>query len=106
MPQTELRHPLRARAHLAMTVARDAQEVLEAQRLRYMVFKEEMGARMPDCSDGVDRDPYDAHCEHLLVRDTGTGRVVGTYRIPPRADGRETENKRPAAACARALKCR
>lgn len=56
-------------------------EVLEAQRLRYKVFAEELGARLDTAQPGVDADLYDPHCEHLLVRDGDTGEVVGTYRI-------------------------
>jgi putative hemolysin len=62
-------------------MARDKAEVLEAQRLRYKVFAEEMGARVPGRQHGVDRDLFDAHCDHLLVRDTDGNNVVGTYRI-------------------------
>lgn len=76
---------LRARQSpaLAVSYARSDSEVLEAQRLRYKVFAGEMGARLPDPASGIDRDRYDAHCDHLLVRDTGSGEVVGTYRLLP-----------------------
>ncbi|MCB1913044.1 MAG: GNAT family N-acetyltransferase, partial [Rhodocyclaceae bacterium] len=43
-------------------------EVLEAQKLRYRVFAEEMGARLNTRTPGVDRDIYDPFCEHLIVR--------------------------------------
>lgn len=56
-------------------------EVLEAQKLRYRVFAEEMGARLNTRTPGVDRDIYDPFCEHLIVRDEDKGRIVGTYRI-------------------------
>ncbi|MFC4011194.1 GNAT family N-acetyltransferase [Nonomuraea purpurea] len=52
-----------------------------AQRLRYEVFAEEMGARLDSPVSGLDADRFDAYCDHLLVRD---GRdVVGTYRLLP-----------------------
>lgn len=76
-------------ATLAVSFARSAAEILEAQRLRYRVFAEEMGARVPGASMGIDCDFYDAHCEHLLVRDTGSGEVVGTYRLLPGLKARE-----------------
>ena len=76
-------------AALAVSFARSAVEVLEAQRLRYRVFAEEMGARVPGAAPGIDCDWYDAHCEHLLVRDTGSGEVVGTYRLLPGQKARE-----------------
>jgi len=62
-------------------VARGEAEILEAQRLRYRVFAEEMGARLPTADEGIDRDPFDAWCEHMLVTEQDTGEVVGTYRI-------------------------
>lgn len=67
-------------------------EVREAQRLRYRVFAGEMGARLPTGRHGLDADEFDAHCDHLLVRDGADGPVVGTYRVllpdPARAAGR------------------
>jgi putative hemolysin len=68
-------------AALTVALARSNAEVLEAQRLRYRVFAGELGARLDCAVPGVDQDLYDAHCEHLLVRDTRNGEVVGTYRL-------------------------
>ena len=56
-------------------------EVREAQRLRYNVFVGEMGARLQCKLPGHDIDLFDYFCEHLLVRDTATGEVIGTYRL-------------------------
>ncbi len=68
--------------------ATSAEEVREAQRLRYRVFAEEMGARLsplPGTPAGFDVDAFDDHCEHLLVRtqdsDDAPSQVVGTYRV-------------------------
>ena len=61
--------------------ARHLEEVREAQRLRHAVFAGEMGARLNTPQAGFDIDLFDDFCEHLLVRDTGTGQVVGTYRV-------------------------
>lgn len=69
--------------HFSTRLARGPREVLEAQRLRYRVFAEELGAQLPHAALGVDRDRFDRHCDHLLVRDEGTDRIVGTYRILP-----------------------
>ncbi len=73
----------RLRAMLARTV----DEVEAAQRLRYRVFAEEMGARIAGPRPGMDCDFFDPWCEHLLVQDETTDEVVGTYRIltPERA---------------------
>ncbi|HEU0186627.1 MAG TPA: GNAT family N-acetyltransferase [Gallionellaceae bacterium] len=65
----------------SVSLARTEGEVREAQRLRYKVFAEEMGALMPGKEERLDQDRYDEYCEHLLVRDADTNEVVGTYRI-------------------------
>ena len=61
--------------------ARTPSEVREAQRLRWNVFAGEMGARLDSREPGIDRDIFDAHCRHLLVRDESRSEVVGTYRV-------------------------
>lgn len=61
--------------------ARHLDEVREAQQLRYEVFATEMGARLPATLPGHDVDLFDDYCEHLLVRDLISQRVIGTYRV-------------------------
>jgi len=60
-------------------VAMRSKTVEEACALRYRVFAGEMGARLK--GDGIDRDGFDAYCDHLVVRDRKHGRVVGTTRL-------------------------
>lgn len=73
---------------LSLHFAASPSEVREAQRLRYKVFAEEMGARLPAAGSGFDSDIFDPYCEHLLVREETTGEVVGTYRILTSASAR------------------
>jgi putative hemolysin len=40
-----------------------------------------MGASLPANAEGLDIDEFDAYCDHLLVRDPETLRVIGTYRV-------------------------
>lgn len=61
--------------------ARHLDEVREAQRLRFEVFAGEMGAILSKAVPGHDVDLFDDYCEHLLVRDVVTRRVIGTYRV-------------------------
>ena len=69
------------RPRLHVGLAHSESEILEAKKLRYRIFAEELGARL-DCREpGVDHDLYDPFCEHLIVRDEASGRIVGTYRI-------------------------
>jgi putative hemolysin len=70
---------LRGRYHVSLAV--DDAEIREAQRLRYKVFADEMGARLSTILPGYDIDLYDPFCDHLLVRELENGEVVGTYRI-------------------------
>ena len=67
---------------LSVSLARSSADVDDALRLRYKVFAEELGARI-DSDDGLDRDGFDDWCDHLIVRDEDTLRVIGTYRILP-----------------------
>jgi putative hemolysin len=82
--QGGLHRPSRAKLHV--TLATTETEILAAQQLRWRVFADELGARLPTRTPGVDRDFYDTYCDHLIVRDEASGRIVGTYRIlPPQA---------------------
>lgn len=76
------------RPEIEVVWARHLDEVRAAQRLRYRVFVEEMGARLsPPCGtpEGLDVDVFDRFCEHLLVRsredERQPARVIGTYRV-------------------------
>jgi putative hemolysin len=68
------------RSNIEVSWAKHQDEVREAQRLRFDVFATEMGARLKTPLAGHDIDSFDNFCEHLLVRDVDTKRVVGTYR--------------------------
>jgi putative hemolysin len=79
---------IRQQAHesqrkLTFSLARTVAEIAEAQRIRYKVFGEEMGANLPSAALGLDIDRFDEFCDHLLVRDHSNDKVVGTYRILP-----------------------
>jgi len=68
-------------AKLTVSLASTQEEVREVQRLRYKVFIEAMGLSALANAEGLDSDEFDAYCDHLIVRDTKTLRVVGTYRV-------------------------
>jgi putative hemolysin len=74
--------PIENREHnLRVGLAANVNDVLAAQRLRYRVFVDEMGAKL-DCEQpGIESDYYDSYCQHLLVRRGDTDEVVGCYRI-------------------------
>jgi putative hemolysin len=66
---------------LTVGFARTESDIEAALRLRYRVFAEEQGAHLAGDEPGIDRDEFDAHCEHLIARDEHTGETVGTYRV-------------------------
>lgn len=89
--------PVARPAALDVVWARHADEVEQAQRLRFQVFAQEMGARLSPPKGtpaGLDVDRFDAACEHLIVRTVGTAdaasQVVGTYRVLTPAASRLT----------------
>jgi putative hemolysin len=82
--------------NLEVRLAAGRSDILQAQRLRYEVFYEEMSAKPTAVAAmrRLDQDAYDGLCEHLLVVDTSPEpraaenwahrrrpRVVGTYRV-------------------------
>lgn len=73
--------PAAAAGGLTVGLARSSDEIRQIQKLRFKVFSKEMGAVLPDARDGLDRDRYDQWCEHLMVREEPSQRVVGTYRV-------------------------
>ena len=79
---------LQPEAAYVLQFAANPSDIVEAQRLRYKVFAEEMGATLASGAGGHDIDEFDAHSEHLLIREAGTGRVVGCYRLLPPENAR------------------
>lgn len=92
--ERESAHPHSVR--LAAQWARHQDDVRAAQRLRWRVFVDEMGAHVEPaagCPPEHDIDRFDDHCEHLIVRaveSSGASRVVGTYRVLTPAAARRT----------------
>ncbi|MHB9857460.1 GNAT family N-acetyltransferase [Streptomyces sp. YIM S03343] len=78
-----LERPPAAPTRYSVSLARGEADVRAAQRLRHDVFAGEMGALLATRRPGYDIDAFDAYCDHLLVHDTHTGQVVGTYRLLP-----------------------
>lgn len=81
---TELHQPKpdgKPRPRLTVGLACSYEDVEAAQRLRYHVFVEEMGARTECKQPGIERDRFDPYCQHLLVRDNTWNEIVGCYRI-------------------------
>ena len=76
--------------NLEVIIASRPEQIEAAQRLRYRVFCEEMGAKPSAEIERTkrDMDDFDDVCDHLLVvehREDGDALVVGTYRLLRRA---------------------
>lgn len=67
-------------SRLVAQVTTSRRDILAAQRLRYRVFTEEYGATFEGFA-GIDRDRYDRHCRHVVVKDTLTGQVIAYTRL-------------------------
>ena len=53
-----------------------------AQQLRFEVFNLELGEGLGESyATGLDVDPFDEFCDHLIVEELATGEIVGTYRL-------------------------
>jgi len=77
-PAFDLREGFRSRFEVVPAVSENLVE--EVYRVRHRVYCEELGfeAMRPD---GQERDEYDAHSLHLLLRQAGTGEPVGCARL-------------------------
>ena len=65
-----------------LRLADSAGDVMAAQALRFEVFNLELDEGLVQSYDtGLDADPFDAVCDHLLVEDAASGAVIGTYRL-------------------------
>nr|WP_306292366.1 GNAT family N-acetyltransferase [Solemya velum gill symbiont] len=65
---------------LSVELATDETMIRESLELRYRIFAEEMGANL-DTTEAIDEDRFDAHCHHLVVRDTRSGDLIASTRL-------------------------
>jgi putative hemolysin len=79
--QVLVQSPQEATSRYSLLLTTESADVDAAQRLRHLVFAGELGASIPDPVRDVDR--FDDFCDHLVVREDATGKIVGTYRMLP-----------------------
>ncbi|MNJ93335.1 hypothetical protein D3C87_110140 [compost metagenome] len=65
----------------------NSEELREALALRYQVFHREMIGKSRE--QGIDVDEYDFDCDHLIIIDKKSGKIVGTYRMNCSLFGRD-----------------
>jgi putative hemolysin len=71
-----------APANYAARLACHADEVRAAQALRFEIFNIELNEGLEQShASGLDADPFDAVCDHLLIEHLPSRQVVGTYRL-------------------------
>ncbi len=57
----------------------EKEEIIELQKLRYEELILNFDASKN--GEGLDVSEYDAFCDHLIVKELETGKIVGTYRL-------------------------
>ena len=71
-----------ATGQYAARIAARPVEIQAAQQLRFQVFNLELNEGLAQSYvTGLDADPFDAVCDHLIVEHLATQQIVGTYRL-------------------------
>lgn len=66
----------------AIRLAQSPADIQAAQSLRFQVFNLELNEGLAHSYvTGLDSDPFDAVCDHLIVEHTASQQIVGTYRL-------------------------
>jgi putative hemolysin len=74
-------------AHYATRLARNREEIRAAQALRFQVFNLELNEGLEQSyATGLDEDPFDSVCDHLIVEHLPSVNIVGTYRLQSGGD--------------------
>lgn len=89
----KLEETILKRSAYKIRLAASVEEIRVAQKLRYLVFHQEMGAKLSaeNHLEKIESDMFDSICDHLLVISDGNetrtelfvedGSVIGTYRL-------------------------
>jgi putative hemolysin len=72
---------IRIKPRFDVRFATTREEIRETQKLRYRIFAGELGAQIDDGGEGIDFDQYDPYCQHLMVVEEDSQRVVACTRI-------------------------
>jgi putative hemolysin len=79
-------NPRASSTKIVLGVASLPEEIREVQRLRFQVLASALGLSERADPDGLDEDDMDEWCDHLVVREMRTLRVIGSLRLAgPRA---------------------
>ncbi|MDX1971711.1 MAG: GNAT family N-acyltransferase [Candidatus Sumerlaeia bacterium] len=76
--------PQRGNAQYQVGFAISERSVDQVLRLRFEVFNLEMKeGLLTSLATGRDEDPFDSQMHHLVIWETATQRMIGTYRLQP-----------------------
>lgn len=82
MPIEALRLAVNSKVAYSVRLATNSDEVRAAQALRFAVFNLELNEGLEQSFEtGLDCDPFDEVCDHLIVEHLPTAEVIGTYRL-------------------------
>ncbi len=71
-----------APVNYAARLACHADDIRAAQALRFEIFNVELNEGLEQSyASGLDADPFDAVCDHLLIEHLPSREIVGTYRL-------------------------
>ena len=73
------------RGRFVARFARDAADLQAAGQLRHLCFVQQAGRA--DLPGGVEQDSFDAQCDHVLIEEAASGRLVCCFRIMLLPDG-------------------
>ena len=62
-------------------IAEDEHTKQLCYKLRYDVFAKELGAEISVVNNGIDKDRFDDHCQHLVVFNNRNNEIVATTRL-------------------------
>ncbi len=78
VPQVASNH---SKGRLYVELATTINDIRASQALRYQVFATELGATVGGAEHGLDQDHFDQYCQHLLVKESSSGRVISSTRL-------------------------
>lgn len=82
LPKESVRLLVNAPTQYASRLAQSPEEIQVAQALRFQVFNLELNEGLAQSyATGLDADPFDAVCDHLIVEHVPSRQIVGTYRL-------------------------
>jgi len=71
-----------APSQYAIRLAASPEDIQAAQALRFQVFNLELNEGLAHSyATGLDADPFDTVCDHLIVEHVSSQQIVGTYRL-------------------------